>query len=60
MDKAEEIDKEQECLVHCAGGYRSMVAASVLKHKGFKNVKNVWGGFAKIKEEQIDLVMPSK
>jgi glyoxylase-like metal-dependent hydrolase (beta-lactamase superfamily II)/rhodanese-related sulfurtransferase len=59
MDKAEEIDKEQECLVHCAGGYRSMVAASILKQKGFINVKNVWGGYAKIKEEQIDLVVPA-
>ncbi len=58
-DKAEEIDKEQECLVHCAGGYRSMIAASMLKQKGFQNIKNVWGGYNKIKEEIIDLVVPS-
>jgi rhodanese-related sulfurtransferase len=36
-----------------------MVAASILKQKGFINVKNVWGGYAKIKEEQIDLVVPA-
>jgi hydroxyacylglutathione hydrolase len=44
------LDPNKEYLVHCAGGYRSMVAASYLKSKGFKNVKNVLGGFAKIKE----------
>ncbi len=33
-----------------------MVAASLLKKEGFTNVKNVWGGYAKIKEEKIDLV----
>lgn len=45
-----ELDPEKEYLVHCAGGYRSMIAASYLKSKGFKNVKNVLGGFGKIKE----------
>jgi hydroxyacylglutathione hydrolase len=59
LDKAEEIDKQQECLVHCAGGYRSMIAASILKQKGFQNIKNVWGGYNKIKEEIIDLVVPN-
>jgi len=51
-----ELDKSKECLVHCAVGYRSMVAASILKKQGFSNVKNVWGGFSKIKEESIELV----
>ncbi|MCZ2141556.1 MAG: MBL fold metallo-hydrolase [Bacteroidia bacterium] len=46
----ETLDKEKPYLIHCAGGYRSMIAASLLKKKGFKNVKNVWGGFNKIKE----------
>jgi glyoxylase-like metal-dependent hydrolase (beta-lactamase superfamily II)/rhodanese-related sulfurtransferase len=59
LDKAEEIDKQQECLVYCAGGYRSMIAASILKQKGFQNIKNVWGGYNKIKEEIIDLVVPN-
>lgn len=44
------LDPEKEYLIHCAGGYRSMIAASFLKAKGFKNVKNVLGGFGKIKE----------
>jgi len=45
-----DLDPEKEYLIHCAGGYRSMIATSFLKSKGFKNVKNVWGGFGKIKE----------
>lgn len=44
------LDKTKPYLVHCAGGYRSMIAVSYLKSKGFVNVKNVWGGFGKIKE----------
>lgn len=45
-----DFEPEKEYLVHCAGGYRSMIAVSYLKSKGFKNVKNVLGGFGKIKE----------
>jgi hydroxyacylglutathione hydrolase len=43
------LDKDGEYLVHCAGGYRSMIAASYLKAKGFQRVKNVIGGWSKIK-----------
>jgi len=43
------LDPEKEYLIHCAGGYRSMIAASFLKAQGFHRVKNVYGGFAKIK-----------
>lgn len=51
-NRIEELDKTKETLVHCAGGYRSMVAAAFLKSKGFTNVKNVWGGWAQIKQEE--------
>ena len=57
-DRHSELEKNAEILVHCAGGYRSMVAASIFKKNGFTNVKNVWGGYGKIKEEIIDLVEP--
>lgn len=46
------LQPEKEYLVHCAGGYRSMIAVSYLKAQGFKNVKNVLGGFGKIKERK--------
>jgi hydroxyacylglutathione hydrolase len=45
------LEKNQEILVHCAGGYRSMVATAALKTQGFTIVKNVWGGWGQIKEE---------
>ncbi|MFP4093368.1 MAG: MBL fold metallo-hydrolase [Cyclobacteriaceae bacterium] len=45
-----ELDREQKYVLHCAGGYRSMIASSILKQHGFQQIKNVAGGFAKIKE----------
>lgn len=41
--------------IHCAGGYRSMIAASILKLHGFDNIVNVAGGFAKIKETNLTI-----
>lgn len=38
--------------VHCAGGYRSVIAASMLKRQGFHNLRNVLGGWNKIKEQK--------
>jgi hydroxyacylglutathione hydrolase len=55
-----ELDKEEEYLVHCAGGYRSMIAASYLKSKGFQRVKNVLGGFAKIKTMDLPMTFDQK
>jgi hydroxyacylglutathione hydrolase len=40
-----EIDHEALIAVHCKGGYRSMIASSLLQRAGFKNVINVVGGF---------------
>jgi len=44
------IDKNKTYYVHCAGGYRSMVFASILKARGFNNLIDVDGGFSAIKE----------
>jgi glyoxylase-like metal-dependent hydrolase (beta-lactamase superfamily II)/rhodanese-related sulfurtransferase len=41
--------------IHCAGGYRSVIAASILKSKGFHNLIDVDGGFTKIKENGIEI-----
>ncbi|WP_334113272.1 MBL fold metallo-hydrolase [Paucihalobacter sp.] len=57
-----EIDKNKTYHIHCAGGYRSVIAASILKARGFRNLVNVEGGFAAIKETNIpltDYVCPS-
>ena len=40
---------EQSFFVHCAGGYRSMIAASILKSRGIHNLIDVKGGFEAIK-----------
>ena len=50
------LDPEKEYLIHCAGGYRSMIAASFLKAQGFHRVKNVYGGFAKIKTLGLQII----
>lgn len=44
------VDHEKNLYVHCAGGYRSVIAASLLKRQGFHNLRNVLGGFAMIKD----------
>ena len=44
------INPEETYLVHCAGGYRSMIFTSILRARGFENLIDVAGGFGKIKE----------
>ena len=44
------IDKNKTYYVHCAGGYRSMIFASILKARGYTNLIDVDGGFGAIKE----------
>ena len=46
------FEDNQNLYVHCAGGYRSVIAASLLKREGTHNVRNVLGGWAKIKEQK--------
>jgi hydroxyacylglutathione hydrolase len=47
------MPKEEPFYLHCAGGYRSMIAASILKAKGWRNFTEVAGGFAAIKKTTI-------
>ncbi len=57
-----EFPKEIPFILHCAGGYRSMIAASLLKQKGFDNFVDVIGGFAAIKTTSLpktDYVCPT-
>ena len=48
-----ELPKSEDMYLHCAGGYRSMIAASILKARGFDNVVNVEGGFKAIAETNV-------
>jgi len=45
------LEENQNIYVHCAGGYRSMIAASLMKRQGIHNLRNIVGGWSKIKEE---------
>ena len=46
--KNDHLNKLNKYYIHCAGGYRSMIACSVLKKQGFKNLIDVDGGFESI------------
>lgn len=61
-ERMDEVDQEKEYHVHCAGGYRSMIAASILKSRGYHRVVDVAGGFKAIAETNIpktDYVCPT-
>lgn len=49
-----EFPKKEEFYVHCAGGYRSVIAASILKARGFHNVIDVAGGYAAVRNTTIE------
>jgi len=46
------FEDNQNLYIHCAGGYRSVIAASLLKREGTHNLRNVLGGWNKIKEQK--------
>jgi rhodanese-related sulfurtransferase len=57
------VDDSKPFYLHCAGGYRSMIAASILKSRGIHNFKEIEGGFKSIAEAGVpktDFVCQSK
>ena len=57
-----EFSKNTPFYIHCAGGYRSMIASSILKNRGIHNLINIEGGFKQIQIEGVpvsDFVCPS-
>lgn len=57
------VDSAQPFYLHCAGGYRSMIAASILKSRGIYQFKEIDGGFSSIAKTEIprtDFVCQSK
>lgn len=52
-DSMQLLDKDKTYLVHCAGGYRSVIFASILKARGFDNLIDVQGGFSAIKKSEL-------
>ncbi|HIB48948.1 MAG TPA: MBL fold metallo-hydrolase [Flavobacteriaceae bacterium] len=61
-DHLAELPKDKPLYLHCAGGYRSMIAASILKQRGWEYITDVRGGFKEISETDIpksDYVCPT-
>lgn len=57
-DNFSSLKPESSYYLHCQSGYRSVIAASILKAKGFSNVVNVRKGWSGIKETNAPLVLP--
>lgn len=58
-----DIDPEEHFFMHCAGGYRSMMAASILQARGYRNFSEIEGGYnaiAKTTVSKTDFVCQSK
>ena len=52
-----EIDRNIPVAVHCKGGYRSMIACSLLQRAGFQNVINIVGGFDAWQQANLPVVI---
>jgi glyoxylase-like metal-dependent hydrolase (beta-lactamase superfamily II)/rhodanese-related sulfurtransferase len=62
-DWVKDINPQEHFFLHCAGGYRSMIAASILQARGYRNFSEVEGGFGAIAKTEIpktDYVCQSK
>lgn len=49
-----QLNPAQQYFLHCAGGYRSLIAASILRARGFQHLVNVQGGFAALKDTALE------
>ena len=52
-DWANALNNDEHFFIHCAGGYRSMIASSILNSRGIRNFTEIEGGFNKIKETSV-------
>jgi hydroxyacylglutathione hydrolase len=62
-DWIKDINPEEHFFLHCAGGYRSMMAASILQARGYRNFTEIEGGFTEIIKTPVpktDFVCQSK
>lgn len=54
-DQMSSVPQEGTFYVHCAGGYRSVIASSILKARGYHNMVDVAGGFKAMKEAGLNV-----
>lgn len=62
-DWIRDIPRDRHFFLHCAGGYRSMIASSILLARGYRNFTDIEGGFASIAQTNVpktDFVCQSK
>lgn len=52
-ENMDQIEDDKTYHIHCAGGYRSVIAASILKSRGFHNLIDVAGGYAAIAKTEV-------
>jgi rhodanese-related sulfurtransferase len=50
------LPKDKTAYIHCAGGYRSMIFASILRARGYDNLVDVVGGFKAIKDSSMAVI----
>ena len=55
-ERMAEFPKDKELVLLCGGGYRSMIAASILKARGFEGIKDVIGGYAALAKTNLPKV----
>jgi len=54
------IKEDDNLYIHCAAGYRSIIASSLLKRQGIHNLRNIAGGWDKIKEQEKAAIVKEK
>ena len=54
----DEVNKDKPYVIHCKGGYRSVIAWSILASKGFKNITDIKKGFDGLKAAGVSYVQP--
>lgn len=52
-DWVNSLNNDEHFFIHCAGGYRSMIASSILNSRGIRNFTEIDGGFNKLKETSV-------
>lgn len=59
LDRLAELDPTAPTVVYCAGGYRSMIAASLMRASGFRDVSDLIGGYGAWEQAGLPIVVPT-
>ena len=57
QERITELNPKDELLIYCAGGYRSMIAASILEKNGFKKLINLNGGINAVNKYKPEMIL---